>query len=127
MGYRKIPTIHTLTFEQYEGLVVRMKSMKIGEMKALIRKIDSEDDGTDDVIDAMTAAIAKALVSWTLEDETGAPLPATREEVEDLEFEMLNDIVGEWLEKVTGPGDEAKKGSSGGEKFPGRPLTMEAL
>lgn len=127
MGYRKIPTIHTIEMPKYEGLVVRMKSIKIGKMRRVMAMLDDDDRKLTEVTDEMVEAVAANLVSWTLEDEEGNPLPATREEVEELELDMLTDILGEWLDRMTGPSDDLGKDSSAGEKFPGQPLTMEAL
>ena len=126
MGYRKKSTVHTLEFKQYEGLVIRMKGLKIGKMRRVLRALD-EDKETLALVDEMVTFVTEGLVSWNLEDEDGNPLPVDREQVEDLEFDMLSTILGDWLGKMTGPDEELGKDSSSGEKFPGQPLTMEAL
>lgn len=123
MGYRKVPTIHTLTFDEYEGLVVRMKGVKVGKIRKLMHLGDDEENALDEMLDL----IAEGLVSWNLEGEDGQPIPITRDEIEDLEYDMANAILTEWLDKVTGVDKELGKDSSSGEKFPGLPLTMEAL
>lgn len=127
MGYRKKSTVHTLEFKQYEGLVVRMKGLKIGKMRRVLRALGDDNKDTGALVDEMATFVVEGLVSWNLEDENGTPLPADREQVEDLEFDMLTEILSTWLERLTGPDDDLGKGSSSGEKFPGRPLTMEAL
>lgn len=127
MGYRKVPVIHTLEIEGREGLVVRMRGMKIGKMRQIVRVMDSEDAGTAETLDEMIDAISEGIVSWTLEDENGIPLPATREQIEDLELGELTDILNAWLGKISGVDEELGKGSPAGGKFPGQPLTMEAL
>lgn len=126
MGYRKVPTIYTLKLEKYPGLEVRMKGLKVGEMRKLVRVLDNDDETTA-ALDAMFALVGKGLVSWNLEDEQGKPVPATMEEIEELEYPVINAILNVWLETVTGVDDELGKDSSSGEKFPGLPVTMEAL
>lgn len=129
MGYRKVPIIYTLKFDgEYEGLEVRLKSIKIGEMRRMLRLIDSEDDNTTEVLDNMVALIGKGLVSWNLEDEKdGTPIEPSVEAVDELELDLLKRILDEWLDVVSGPSEELGKDSPSGEKFPGAPLTMEEL
>lgn len=127
MGYRKIPTIYTLKFDQYEGLEVRMKSMKIGKMRAVLNVIEDDDLGTPVLIDEMVKVISEGLVSWNLEDEDGKPLEPVRSEVEELEFGMLNAILDKWLGELSGPDQELGKGSPSGVTFPVEPITMETL
>lgn len=127
-GYRKIPRIYTLKFDkEFEGLEVRLKSIKIGEMRRMLRLIDSDEDNTTEVLDGMVALISKGLVSWNLLEEDGSPTPATAEEVDELDFDLLKTILDEWLDQVSGPGEDLGKDSLSGEKFPGQPPTMEAL
>lgn len=130
MGYRKVPIIHTLEFEgQYKGLIVRMKSLKIGEMRKVLRLVndDDEKDNSIETLDAMVALIAKGLVSWNLEEEDGAPIGPSLDAVDDLEFDLLQEILSKWLDQISGPDEELGKGSSDGSLFPGLPPTMEAL
>lgn len=126
MGYRKVPTIYTLKFEQadYEGLVVRMKSLSFGKVRKLIRATEAADD---DNFDELLASISQGLVSWNIEDEDGIPLPANEENLNDQDFSFVLDIVNAWLECMTGVDDDLGKGSPSGPQFPGRPVTMEAL
>lgn len=127
-GYRKIPRIYTLKFDnEFEGLEVRLKSIKIGEMRRMLRLIDADEDNTTEVLDGMVALISKGLVSWNLLEEDGSPTPATAEEVDELDFDLLKTILDEWLDQVSGPGEDLGKDSPSGEKFPGQPPTMEAL
>lgn len=124
MGYKKVPVIHTLnSIKDEDGLIVRLKSISFGKVRQLIRLTDSEDDSSMDEIAKMFLA---SLVSWNLEDEDG-PVPTTIEAVEEQDFDFIMKIVHAWLDTMTGTGEELGKDSSGGEKFPGRPLTMELL
>lgn len=129
MGYRRIPTIYTLdSIRDEEGLVVRMTSIRLGKLRRLmaLTSDDSGDDGMGEILDLF----GQSLVSWNLEDfETGAPVPTTKEAIEDQEVELVMRIVEAWMSEMTGTDgpNDLGKGSTSGEKFPGQPLTMEAL
>jgi hypothetical protein len=128
-GYRKVPTIYTLKFDEpFEGLEVRLKSIKIGEMRRMLRLIDSDDDNTTDVLDNMVALIAKGIVSWNLLEEDGVtPVGTTLEDIDELDFDLLKVILDDWLDQVSGPSDDLGKDSPNGEKSQALSLTMEAL
>lgn len=127
MGYRKVPTIHTLDkIGEEDGLIVRMKSIKFGKLRRLMQLTDS-DETAEESLDDIFKLLLESLVSWNLEDENGVPVPTTVEGLEDQETDLVMDIIEAWIEKMTGPGPELGKDSTSGESFPGKPLTMEAL
>lgn len=128
MGYRKVPRIHTLEFdgELLNGLVVRLKSISFGKVRSLMR-IMGDESADSEVMDAVIKTLADALVSWTLEDENGVPVDPGVAGLESLDFDEVMEIVGKWLDSITGPSDDLGKDSASGATFPGRPLTMEAL
>ena len=129
MGYRKVPTIYTLDDVKDEpGLIVRMKAIKVGKLRKLMRVISVEEDKmTPEMIDEIFKLLLDGLVSWNLEDEQGSPVPTTMDGVDELELTTVMAILNEWLENMTGVDDELGKDSISGATFPGRPLTMEAL
>jgi hypothetical protein len=105
-----------------------MTSIRLGKLRRLMKLTD---DNTDDgAVGEILDLFQENLVSWNLEDyDTGAPVPTTIEAIEDQEIELIMRIVEAWMDQMTGtdgPGDLGKDSTSG-EKFPGRPLTMEAL
>lgn len=128
MGYKRVPTIYTLTFEgtDLDGLVVRMKSIKFGKIRQIIRLMD--DDSNDvEMMEGITRELTEGIISWNLEEGDGTPIEVSAEAVDDLEFEEVMAVTNAWLAKMTGPGPELGKDSTSGEKFPGVPVTMEAL
>lgn len=128
MGYRKVPTIYTLDeIEDEPGLVVRMKAIKIGKLRKLTAASSGDDDEIGDNLDVMFGVLLEGLVSWNLEDEAGNPVPPTLEGLEDQELSLVMNIIRAWTEKASGVDDDLGKDSPAGGKFPGRPLTMEAL
>lgn len=130
MAKIKTPRIIDLDFtgsELLDGLHVRVFSIKFGKIRQLIGLMD-QDDKDVEVMNEISGLLAKSLVSWDFLEEDGVtPVPATLESIDDMEFDEVIEIVNKWLDTMTGPSDELGKDSSSGEKFPGRPLTMEAL
>ncbi|HKZ21165.1 MAG TPA: hypothetical protein VJQ57_13775 [Acidimicrobiia bacterium] len=130
MGYRRVPTVYTLdSIPEEEGLIVRMTSIRLGKMRRLMT-LTADDKADDAAMGEILDLFQQSLVSWNLEEfEDGTPVPTTREGVEDQEVELIMRIVGAWMDEMTGTDgpDDLGKGSTGGGKFPGRPLTMEAL
>lgn len=125
MGYRKVPRIYTLTFDkELEGLIVRMKGLKLGQMRALMAILDDKDSRT---LEGLPPFIAKHIVSWNLEDEQGEPIPATEAGLDELDVDELLAISSRWMDELVGVQDDLGKDSPSGEQFPGRPVTMEAL
>jgi hypothetical protein len=127
MGYRKVPTIYTIKPENYKGLEVRMSGTRIGKVRRLINLQESEDEKTIEMLDEMVKLIVDNLVSWNLEDEEGNPLPADKEQVEELELPMVLDIIGGWVDSMTGVPDDLGKDSASGSPSPVELVTMEAL
>lgn len=127
MGHRKKITVITVDLnEKYEGLVIRMKSPTLGKLRRLMLTLE-EDKLTHEMIGAVIDMIGSHLLTWTLEDEEGNELPATTEELEDLELNMILDIAHGWVGSVADVDDDLGKDSPSGDQFPGRPVTMEAL
>jgi len=118
MGYRRVPTIHTLTFGQYPGLEVRMKSIRIGKMRQVLAALDAgSDDVSDDEVETMINMVVENLVSWNLEDEEDGvvtPVPTTRESIDDLELDMVLAIAMTWMDQLTGPDKDLGKDSTSG-------------
>lgn len=125
MGYRKVPTIHTIDdIAGEDGLIVRLQGISFGKVRRVTSLLDNEGDGA---LGEIGELVVSKLVSWNLEDEHGQPIPVTQEEFDELDFALVLKIVNAWLDRMTGVGDDLGKDSSSGVKFPGQPVTMEAL
>lgn len=125
MGYRKVPTILTLTeFKDHDGLVVRMKPISYGKVRRLVAL---NDDNSTESTEEMASTFQEHLVSWNLEDEAGAPVGVSEAEVDEQDFDFVMEIISGWLDQVTGPSEDLGKGSASGATFPGAPVTMELL
>lgn len=129
MGYRRIPTIYTLdSIKGEDGLIVRMKAIKLGKLRRLMQ-LTADESADDTSVGEILDLFQESLVSWNLEGEDGVPIPITKEGVDDQEIEPIMKIVEAWMDRMTGTEgkNDLGKGSTSGEKFPGQPLTMEAL
>lgn len=125
MGYTRVPTIYTLDkIKGREGLEVRVKGLKIGPMRKLLKVLDSDDSEIEDLMDECLGIFVKNFVSWNAVDEQGQPVEFSGE---DLELEELLEIVSAWIGVMTGPDEDLGKDSTSGESFPAPPLTTEAL
>lgn len=132
MGHRRVPTIYTLDkIPNEDGLIVRMKAIKIGKIRKLVRLLGLDEDQMMEALDELFTLVSEGLVSWNLETENAegewVEVPANIEGIEELELPLLLSILNVWLENMTGVDEDLGKGSPSGENFPGRPLTMEAL
>lgn len=131
MGYRKVPTIYELVFEDgdLQGLVVRMKSIKLGRVRRLVQVTEGADDDQvlDNGLEEMLGLFADGLVSWNLEEEDGTPVPATLEGIEDQEAGLVLTILRRWLNAMTGVSHDLGKDSTSGSPFPVEFPTMERL
>ncbi len=127
MGYRKVPTIYTLTdVKGLEGAVIRLKSTKVGKLRRLLAALDS-DAPLGEVIGPLLVTVADNLVSWDLEDEDGTPIPTTVEGLEELELDDLFSLISSWTSVMTGPEEALGKDSPSGEPSQELSALMEAL
>ena len=128
MGHKRVPTIYTLDkIEGQEGLIIRLKGLRVGKLRRLVAIMESEERGMTEVLGELTDLLTESAVSWNLEEEDGTPVEFDREGVEELELAQLMSLVGAWIDAMTGVSEELGKDSTSGGKFPGQPLTMEAL
>lgn len=108
-----------------EGLVIQIKSISIGEQRAILKALD--DDSEVAILDFLVDQLASRIVAWNLTDDSDVPIEPSVAELLDMELSDVTAIVSEWLDVMSGPDDELGKGSSSGSQFPGQPVTMEAL
>lgn len=130
MGFTRVPTIYTLeNVDGNEGFIVRMKGLRIGEMRKVMAALDSAD-GDQSLSDSMgdfVDVLLKGAVSWNLEEADGSEVPFDQEGIESLELGTLIGLVSEWIDALMGTSEDLGKDSQSGKQFPGQPVTMEAL
>ncbi|HSE44762.1 MAG TPA: hypothetical protein VLA89_05485 [Gemmatimonadales bacterium] len=132
MGHLKVPTIYTIAdLEGEEGLVVRLKAVRIGKLRKLIKLTNLPEEDLETALDEIFALLLEGLVSWNLEtlDDEGqrVPVPTTMAGLEEQELPLIIGILNRWIKEMTGVDEDLGKDSPSGGSFPGQPLTMEAL
>lgn len=121
MGYRPQSKVYKLVFAdpEMDGLTVRMRSPRIGELRELLAlaQFDPKNPQPEDARNAgrLFEVFADALISWNVEDDQGAPVPADLAGVSTQDADFIQQIVREWLAvfKVSAP---LGNGSSAGER-----------
>lgn len=90
------------TDPSYAGLEVTTAVAVLGTLDeaAGLAHIDPQAVSSEDMarVDRLITAFAAALKSWNLEDDTGAPIPATEAGVRSLDLPFAMQLIGAWLE-----------------------------
>ncbi|SFY52043.1 hypothetical protein [Streptomyces sp. F-1] len=126
MGCKRNPKLYKLRFADgdYEGLEVTMRSVSIGEMRAM--QGTGEDSGRDG-FDRMADLVASHMVAWNREDEDGNALPPTMESLEDEEPSLINLIIDRWTDAVAGVAAPLEQPSNSGAPAPEESIPMAPL
>lgn len=141
MGYRPQRKILKLRFEdypEYEGLVVRARSLNVGTFMRLnalsvraasvlkrgIENVEGEDLAA---IDELFQVFATSLVDWNLEDEdTGEPVPATFDGVKSQDLDFIFPIINAWFTAMAQVSSPLGQRSSNGVRSLEQSIPMEA-
>lgn len=132
MGYRLARTVYRLTFPEFEGLEVMVKSLSTGDLMKIMElsdRVSSEKSSAEEAksTEALLRRFTKALITWNLEDEDGDPIGVTYEDVADQELPFVKRIIEAWIEVVAGVSEDLGKGSNSGPQFPEVSLPMASL
>ncbi|WP_432129589.1 hypothetical protein [Streptomyces tendae] len=132
MAYTRKRKTVTLEFGDehgdFAGLEVEIASLSMGEffeMSKLVHKDDMSEEG----VEALLKAFDRVLIGWNVEEEDGTPVPATFGGLMSMDLEFNLKIIETWLKAVSPPEatSDLGKDSTSGDRFPGQPVTMEAL
>lgn len=122
MGYKRNPKVYNLVFgddTEYAGLEVQVRTLTMGQLLRVWAKEGSDGTGTFDLF-------VQRLVGWNLEDEnTGDPIPVTREAVEDQDDDLINAIIKKWTTAVFGVSAPLESGSDSGVISPVESMLTE--
>lgn len=127
MGYKRNPKIYKLVFDEttdYPGLEVQVKTITMGQLIAMrTGKQDDDKDGTQVSVELL----ADRIVSWNLEDENGAPVPATLEAIYEEDDDLILGIINRWTDAVSAVRAPLQQSSPSGEPSLVESVPMEAL
>lgn len=128
MGYRRPDNVYVLTFvgTDLDGLEVKVRSTSLRKIRNIAQLKDSAGDNIA-ALESMCEQFAECLVAWNLEDEDGAPVPATLDSVMDQDAGFILRLVLEWIEAVMGVPDPLSRPSNAGKRSAEGFLPMEAL
>lgn len=126
MGYKRTPKLYHLKFGEdtdYPGLEVAIRDTSLGQFLA------ARATGADgDPIAGMVDLLIDRIHSWNLEDDqTGEPVPTTREAILGEDSDMIFDIVRMWQQAMTGVAAPLDDASPSGETSEEASIPMEAL
>jgi hypothetical protein len=103
--YKRQETIYKLVFAdpEMDGLEVRVRDVSIGKLRQLVTlREDASDDEQTEELDKLFNEFAKSLVDWNLDDENDDPVPATLEGILAQPGKFVMQIIGAWIETVSG-------------------------
>lgn len=103
-----------------DGAEIKFRSMSIGRLNEYL---DADTSFEDEV-----TMVAEYLISWNLEDQDGAPLPANEEGLLALEEPAYKLIASEWIKAtrgVTAPLDHRSIGGSSSPEPVSESIPME--
>jgi hypothetical protein len=89
---------------QYEGLEVSIRSASTGvllDVAPLAEAATKQQNPSPDIIIKLADAVVASVISWNI-TEDGAPVPATRESILDLDFTLFMAIMENWVEYSSG-------------------------
>lgn len=114
MGYRPPRTTYVLDFgENYNGLEVKVRAGTLGNLMR-IQSLSGKDDMSEDEVEEMFRRFATLLAGWNIEDEDGAPVPATLEGLQSLEAGLAMEIMRAAGAAIGGVPAPLENGSAGG-------------
>lgn len=134
MGHTVQRKVYAITFDggEYEGMEVKARSAGFGQYRRIAELATitmSRPPSREDLqrLADLLASFADVLVSWNLQEEDGAAIPATLAGLEGLEPQYALTIVLGWMEAVAGVAAPLEQPSDGGDTSVEASLPMEVL
>lgn len=134
-GYRRKAKLYTLKWaegHELHGLEVTCKGLTVERMLSLVSLAAGLQGG--DVAGKLGEAeklfrsFARCLVGWNLEDEDGAPVPATYDGIAAQDLDFVTGLVTTWIDAVASVGSPLPPSSDGGPpSAPALSMPMEPL
>lgn len=130
MGYKHQRKVYKLSFEDYEGLEVSVRSVNVDEFLELVHmptKDEKHAISKDKDLEQLFKFFADNLVSWNLEDENDVPVPTTYDGVKKQDLDFIMDIINGWQDAIGSVKSPLKESSNNGETSLVESLPMETL
>lgn len=118
-GFRRNLKVFEMSFEEYEDLQVKVRSVPIGQLLDVLKLADAVKGGDlqQEAVNELFGWFAARIVSWTYQDEEGEPLPPTQETLLADDFDFVMKLIMAWVSAVTsslvpttpGPGDTSSR------------------
>lgn len=108
MGFKRERKTYKLAFTgELDGLIVRARSLPLGQFMELGKLMDTEaavTPGADDMgkVDTLFRTFAGALMSWNLEDDDDKPVPANVDGLYSQDLELCTAVVTAYIHAVSG-------------------------
>ncbi len=102
-GHRPEPKLYRLAYEDREGLQVTCKSLSIGsflKIAKLAGGIDATNPESLKAVGELFDMFSKALVSWNVVDDDGAPVPTTVAGIETQDLDFILETVMAWVSAI---------------------------
>lgn len=120
MGYRRVPKVFRLTFEDEPELEVYVHSAPLGQILGLLEMVKG-DSKTFDIKDvgklhSLFETFASCLKEWNLEDEAGESIPTTVDGLKTQDLDFVLELVMAWMEAVVSVSAPLKQKSSSGDQ-----------
>ncbi|MDG4535331.1 hypothetical protein [Streptomyces sp. AV19] len=126
MGFVKKPKRIVLRFEgdpELDGLEVTLRGLTVAEYLEVMGLGEVEAASVPDMI----RRFARALISWNLETEDGAPVPITEDEVFGLDQDFVMRLASAWIDALAGVSAPLGQSSPDGGPSPVASIPMEPL
>jgi hypothetical protein len=106
-------TTYRLNFTgtKYNGLVVEMRSMAIGEFLK-VQQAQAEQDAEKAA--EIFEVFGKCLVDWNVSRPDGTNVPASYEGVQEQDLDFLMAIMAAWVKAISGVSAPLESGSTSG-------------
>jgi len=132
MGFRT-GRCYTLAWPEGDplhGLEITVRARTFGAVRAVAGRVQSGELAGWELTDHELKEFVSGVVSWTLEDDDGAPLPPTVENLRQLELRDIETIIRTWSRRSTGEDpipDPLDGPSTDGEPTVTTPSTLASL
>jgi len=129
MGFKNARRTYKIVVDdgEYEGLEVRLRGLSVRQLMEVEDTANEAESGKPESAIELFSKLSENIVSWNLEDDDGAPIGHSVDDLLDLDMSFVLFLVQEWLTAAAGVAVPLGKGSNSGPKLPETSIGMESL